>query len=230
MPVWLPHHPVLLVLTWFVRIYRFSIGLELLISVATLIISLFYCWRRMQPGYLNWFPAYFFISLLSDLFSTHWHSKGSIIFWIFTIFETLFFGYFFHRVFHDKKRKTLVLGLVTAFLILASIVSFTMPVLPGLRVATLLQSIVLVIPCACYYFDMMSQFQIIGISKNPSFFIVNGLFFYFLIQFPVVLFEVFYTYTHEPPLASFVYSMNNFSQFISYVLFIKAMTCLARPT
>jgi hypothetical protein len=214
----------------FIKIYKISVWLELSISAITIIISLCYCWRKGQPRYLRGFPVYFMMSLLSDLLYEAFEPHRGIIIWIFTMFEALFFSYFFFLIFEAKQRRILIKVMACSFLLLALTFFFLLPPLHNMVLATLLESFILVLPCTLYYRQMLSRRQIIGMNKNPAFFIVTGIFFYFLIQFPVILFTVFYYYAHNKPLASLVYSMNNFSQFISYLLFIKAMLCLVNRT
>ena len=214
----------------FIKIYKISVWLELIISAITIIISLCYCWRKGQPRYLRGFPIYFIMSLLSDLLYEAFRPHSGIIIWIFTMFEALFFSYFFFLIFEAKQLRVLITVMASAFLLLGLTFFVLLPRVHNMILATLLESFILVLPCTLYYREMLSRRQIIGLNKNPAFFIVTGIFFYFLIQFPVILFSVFYSYAHNQPLAYLVYSMNNFSQFISYLLFIKAMQCLVNRT
>lgn len=215
----------------FIKIYKISVGLALILSAITIIVSLCYCWRKSQPRYLRGFPVYFIMSLLSDLLSTAFQPHWSlVIIWVFTMYEALFFSYFFFLIFEAKQLRVLITVLASVFLLVGITFFVLLQPVHYMILATLLESFILVLPCTLYYRQMLSRRQIIGINKNPAFFLVTGIFFYFLIQFPVILFTVFFSYAHNRPLASLVYSMNNFSQIISYLLFIKAMLCLVKRT
>jgi len=210
----------------FTKIYRFSQWVEMTISAVAVIVAICFCWRKVQPGYLKGFPLYFTIGLAADILSQLYPFGATFIFWVFTLFEGLFFSRFFILIFQIPSQKGLMKIMGGSFLLIVFILAPLIPPFPNLIAAKLLESAILFIPCMIYNLDMLSRRQIIGIERNPAFFVVIGIFSYFSIQIPVVLFSLFFSYTHQEPLALLVYSVNNFIQLFSCAFFIKAMVCL----
>ena len=94
--------------------------------------------------------------------------------------------------------------------------------------AVMVASIVIVIPCIKYFRKSMLYPIVVTPEKDPAFWMITGIFFYFSIRFPVFWFTAYFVHIGKLQLTAAVYSIQNFALVISYILFIKAMTCLKK--
>lgn len=92
-------------------------------------------------------------------------------------------------------------------------------------VARYFEPVILIIPCFTYFKEIFSRQEIGQLDREPSFWMVTGILFYFLLAIPTIWFTGFYVHEGMFSTASAVYSINNYSQIITYILFIKGMTC-----
>jgi hypothetical protein len=151
------------------------------------------------------------------------------VFWFFAIFERMYFIYFFRLLLKTFHRLPIfVYGLIFTIPPLI-IYALTLRPVSGLETEMLISSVVIAYPCFLYYRKVMLYPIIVSPEKDTSFWMVTGVFFYFLIRFPVILFSRYFLNV-QPILSSAVYSIQNFALVISYILFIKAMTCLKKRT
>ena len=96
------------------------------------------------------------------------------------------------------------------------------------EIAVMVASIVIVIPCISYFRKSMLYPIVVNPEKDPAFWMITGIFFYFSIRFPVFWFTAYFVHIGKLQLTAAVYSIQNFALVISYILFIKAMTCLKK--
>ena len=70
-----------------------------------------------------------------------------------------------------------------------------------------------------------SKFAIINFNQDPAFWFVMGTTFYFSLHIPTLVSSNVLYYLNKDTVAADIYTLNGYSQIITYALFIKAMTC-----
>ena len=219
-----------------ITIYVISIIVGLSSNIILWVFSLLFCFRSYNPPYLRFFPIYPTACLATEAimmsftgfrnFFSNNHTVTIIPYNFFTLFELLFFSYFFTKIIDSKKAKTLVLSMAAFFLIL-----FILLVLKygannrGSGPMSLLESIILVIPCFIYFRELFKRPRTFDLTKEPSFWIVTATLFYFSIMIPVLLFIYYFGKCNMPNVCCGIYSFNNYSNIITNVLYIKGFTC-----
>lgn len=212
------------------RLVNSSEDLAYLTEVIVFIVSLVYCRKRGAPAYMKGLPFYFFVSTVTEIVALSFHRQMIFIYWAFNIYENIFFLLFFKLLVnvYSKLRFSFYIGLV----IMQSAVIFllTFRTTSGLEAAIMFSSVEIVVPCIVYFRRLMVYPIVIPLEKDPAFWMVTGIFFYFLIRLPVIWYHSYFLAIGKPLLAMTVYSIQNYALTIAQLLFIKAMTCLKKRT
>lgn len=228
----MPVHSMMTPLFAFIQVghelYVISMWLAGIATVVTLPIAFIFCWRSFQPDYMKSLPIYLFVSGLTEILALLFEKYAGFIYWLFTLFETIYFSYFFYLLFSGYSRRVLLYVVDIVFILLSVIGVIALPRGYNIALAMLFESALLVVCSIIYYRNILNTRQIIYTARDPSFFMVTGIFFYFLIQIPVTGFSAFYFATHKIDLLELVYSMNNYSLTVSYAFYTKAMVCLKK--
>ena len=198
----------------------------------TLIISLLFCYRKQNPSYLQFFPFYHLfaccIEAITGLYFTVDHSLLRLgdysLYNLFTLVEFLFFFFFILTQLTRRMYKLILWGAgITALVLLSSFVlsyrSLDFPVWQGVMTTNLFY----ILGCILYFLNILKDLPYADLSKEPSFWIMAGLFFYAVIEGPTIGIILNYN-----PLfvSSILYkSMNGIAYIILHLLFIKAYTC-----
>lgn len=209
----------------YAQVYRISLWLGCLSVGLLFLFSLVFCLRSDNPRYLRSFPIYCGANALAEVVAHIFPVTGRIDYDIFTLFELLYFSYFLSRLIDSRGTKRLIWTL--AFLFLACFVLYTLhPALfDGAGWFIILECIIIIIPCLVYFMEVFSKPHTADLWVEPAFWMVTGILYYFFILIPTILFVYYFDSQHKPALALAVYSVNNYAQVISYLLFFKGMTC-----
>ena len=208
-------------------------------NLLALIIGCFYCYRKTLPAYLKIFPFYLFISIAIEIvahpylrpifkllaFSAHPSSISNDLYNLFTIFETLVLTYFLFQVIRSvtiKKLTILLLSLFVLFFIQSSLAR-------GLDrindLAILFESVIIIVLCLTFFKELFARPEPIDLLKEPSFWLVTGIFFYLAAIFPLFLTRAWLQNHGLTKVVQGLYSINNFALSVTYFLFIKGFTC-----
>ena len=209
--------------------YSVSTLLAQVASIGILIVSLIYCWRRGAPRYMRGLPLYFFVSDLTEVLVIIFRKGHYIyVYGAFMYIDTLYLLYFFSLLLGSSLRRSLWAGIFIVLIPSLAFYFYTKRLWGAVAVAAELESIVLIIPCMIFYRRLFERPKIAVLEKDPGFWMVTGIFFYFFIRFPVIWFTGYYHLVDSQPFSAGVYSINNYSLVISYALFTKAMVCLTK--
>lgn len=197
-------------------------------AIVLFVISLILCFRPYSPRYMKSFPIYCFVNAVVDpIVSTGVISMNSA-YSAFTVFELFYFTIFLATLIDSKKIRRIMLYIDIVFLLtLISIIKFIGMPIYGVII---LESCIILVPCLIYFRRIFSQKVITDLSSEPSFWMVTGIAFYFFLEIPTLSFSIYFIDIHRRDLFSAVYSVNNYSQLISFVLYVKAMTCKVKKT
>jgi hypothetical protein len=206
-------------------IFKLSYLTLITFEIVLLVLSLLFCFRNYNPGYMKSFPIYCFGNVLAEVVMKLYPSKVTIVFNLFTVFELLYFSYFLTRLIESHRiirvvwiLDGLLIGYLLYYLLMKEIAHVA-------EWAVIFESFILIIPCLVYFREVFSTPKVLDLRREPSFWMVTGIAFYFFLLIPTLLFSSYYLKMKMRDVCSSLYSVTNFSQVFSYVLFIKAMTC-----
>lgn len=206
-------------------VFTLSIWLARTYVVILLILAIYFCRRPYNPVYMRTFPIYCLGNLLSEIFAIAFPQKIDLIYSLFTCFELVYFAYFLTTVTVTVWLKRFVWILVGLCLGFLSILLYRQDLGHVNLWASLLESIILVIPCLSYFHGIFLRKHVVNLPQEPSFWMVTGVLFYMFLQIPVVLFASYGLHHLSDEFALELYSGNNYALIVTYTLFIKAMTC-----
>ncbi len=199
--------------------------LQDIFSVVLLLFSLFYCFRKYNPVYMRSLPIYSIGNVLANFFNRFYPDTRPVVNIIFTAFELVYFVYFLTRVIKSGTVKKLVWVLTGLFLSNDIYHVAKKDFKENLGLPEVYECIILIIPCMVYFREILLKPKIAELRKEPSFWMVTGILFYFFLLIPTLFISSYFQYKKMDDVAEAFYSVNNYSQLISYILFIKAMRC-----
>ncbi len=211
-------------------VYTVSLWAASFSVFALLICSLIFCLRRDKPLYLRVFLIYAIVNPIPDLLVYFFPETQHLAYMTFSLFELGFFTYFLTLTFFNKRAIKL-LSIVSIIWILRGLLH--MIPLSHLKEASFSfvvvqfvgESIILVAGCCEYIREIMGRPTIPVLSKEPAFWMISAMLFYFITLAPTMVFTNFAMIHHMPDVGATVFSVNNFCQIFTTILFIIGMTC-----
>jgi len=221
------------------HIYFLSNATAWITNLLALFLGTIYCYRKGQPVYLWIFPLYLFVSIAIEIvanpflipifnllaFSSHQAQTGDVIYNFYTVFETFVFAAFFLQVIRSTSMKhltILLLSLFAFFFTRSSLVN-------GLYIindpAILFECAIIIILCLTFFKELFARPEPIDLFKEPSFWLVTGIFFYLAAIFPLFLLMAWLRSHGQYKIYESLYSINNFALCVTHLLFIKGFTC-----
>ena len=211
-----------------------------IINLLALVVGVLYCYRTINPPYLRIFPAYLFISimvefLVNSLFLRLFHLRpfGSyqpyvkfIMYNLYTPFELFMFAWFLFLIIRSSLVKRLLIASLMLFCLFFIISSVKNDIAKNINtIAIVLECIIIIPTCLIWYWELFSRNEPVNLFREPSFWLVTGIFFYLATIIPLMV-TTNYLSTHGMRTAArSLFSINNFSLVITYILFIKGFTC-----
>jgi hypothetical protein len=220
-------------------IYFISNVVNWIANLLALTVAILYCYRSFNPAYLRVFPVYLFVSIgiealvnpyVSKLFdfrpfASHQLYIMNISYNIFTLFELFIFSYFLFQVVRSLRIKKIIIVLMCLF----SVFFIQYPLLEGLgafsNMAVALESIIIIIPCLTYFRELFTRTEPVDLWREPSFWLVTGIFFYLATIFPLYMTRSYLLAHGLIAVSKSLSSINNFALSITYLLFIRSYTC-----
>lgn len=224
------------------HINDFSVFVFFFLDIALLTLSIFFCNKDFSPKYLRIFPILPLISIIDGvcwILSFSSQKEHAIIFIMVRIihiailpFDLIFFSYLLLFSLQSSLAKKISVRLNLLFFIFYGVFLFSF-ILNKNQVLTiisnascdLLKSSILIILCLFYFRGIFKKTHLPDLTKEPSFWLALGILFKFSLQIPILLFENYFMKQNMPKTVITVFFFENFSIAISYLLFIKAMTC-----
>lgn len=209
------------------------------------IISMLYCHRKFNPSYLRIFTMYLFVSVaLETVANTLWGSLFNFypfgshqvqatytIYNLFTFFELCIFAWFLMQVIRSSLVKRLLIVLVILF----TVSYFLYYLKTGLGeqlnlVSVVMESTIIIIPCLTYFLELFTNQEPVELLKEPSFWLVTGIFFYLATIIPLCVTSGYMNSHGLKNAADILYSINNLALIVTYLLFIKGFTCRVKKS
>jgi len=217
------------------------------IDLSFLIVCLFLCTRNYQPKYIKAFIILgfsnlpFTIAIMLKFYGVDQKSEAlnlitTLIRVCEPLFEFSFFSYLFFQFIPSLLFKKLMLMPISLFAIIYCIAIIIElykknSLLSTFKFASFLVLNLTIITMCFIYFKKLFELQAIqNLSKQPSFWIVTGVFFYFTTEIVTDIFTNYFIVKQMQEQALSIFSVNYFSELIEYTLFIKAFLCKTKPS
>ena len=208
-----------------------------------LIIGSLYCYRAGLPGYLKIFPFYLFVSIgieviahpyLRAVFkllpsSAHQVAISFILYNFYTVFETFVFTWFLFQVIRSGAIKKITILLLFLFILFFTKSALTVGLGNSVNdLAVLFESVIVITLCLTFFRELFARPEPVDLLKEPSFWLVTGIFFYLATIFPLFLTRHWLLDQGLAKIVKSLYSINNFALSVTYLLFIKGFICRTR--
>lgn len=201
-----------------------------LIMSITLIVSFLFCYRKQNPSYLRFFPFYHLFACCIEVIAgqdfiaddslprVHYSPYN-----LFTVVEFIFFFFFILTQLTRRQYKLIlcVAGSITLATLLSFLIyqAFNFSIWQG----TMTTNIFFILGCLLYFLNTFKKSAYSDLLKEPSFWIMTGLFFYSVIEAPTLAIVLNYKFSHA---ARLLYTIiNGIAYTLLHLLFIKAYTC-----
>lgn len=226
-----------------IDIYFLSAITVWIVNLLALIIGCLYCYRADLPNYLKIFPFYLFVSIGLEFFahpylrsvfkllpsSANQRSIGFTLYNFYTVFETFAFTWFLFQVIRSGSIKRIAILLLFLFILFFTKSALTAGLGSSINdLAVLFESVIVITLCLTFFRELFSRPEPVDLLKEPSFWLVTGIFFYLATIFPLFLTRPWLLDQGLAKVVKSLYSINNFALSVTYMLFIKGFTCRTR--
>lgn len=188
------------------------------------------------PSYMRGFYLYptvgflgiiFLISIL--LFFPNYSKYAAVESNYSLIFHYCFLSYFIIKVLPNKKYNWYLFIIFFIFLSVILYLLFTRNVYRQISFAFAVSNLGLIIFCIIYYVRLFNNIPTIDLKREPSFWIITGIFFCMSAQIPSTGFYDFIQKDINISTARILYSISLFCYAIMHLFFIKAILCAVQP-
>jgi hypothetical protein len=158
-------------------------------------------------------------------FASHQPYIMNIFYNLFTLFELFIFSYLLFQVVRSLKIKKILIVLICLFSVF--FVQYLLQEDLGAfsNIAVALESIIIIIPCLTYFRELFTRAEPVDLLREPSFWLVTGIFFYLATIFPLYMTRSYLISHGLIGVSKSLSSINNFALSITYLLFIRSYTC-----
>ena len=145
--------------------------------------------------YLKLLPVYWFSMLISGLIqeyirSQHHYNTGVANVW--TSIEFCFDFFIIREILVNTKTRRIIIYLIIFFALFASTHLYINREKIGFdAVNYTIGTIIITILCICYYIELFQKSADISLARQPAFWIVSGIFFNAVLNFPLFVMETF---------------------------------------
>lgn len=194
-------------------------------SVLLFLASCLLCWKRFSPSYLKTFPGYTFVNAMTCCLVIFIPSTMVFFLAFFPMFELCYFSYFFILLLPGKKisRNIVIVNIIS----LSSLffMGFRYKYFGLLNFGAFIECAIL-IPLAFIWFRHVFRGRIYdNLAQQPSYWFATGILLYCCVLFPSLVFCNYVDRRGLHNLAEAIYSVNNYTQVLTYILFIIGMLC-----
>ncbi len=198
-------------------VYLASLWVGYFTEFALLTCSLIFCVRRNKPAYVKIFLIYAVINPIPDMLELIFPARQYLIYSTWSIFELAYFTYFLTLLYSNKTATKILWGISLLWILRWTIRLIGLHDVNAGDFTMITQQftgegIILMGGCVEYIREIMAKATIPVLSKEPAFWMVSGIFCYFIVLAPTFLFTNFAVSHHLPDVGMTVYSVNNFCQ------------------
>ncbi len=178
-----------------------------------------------------WYPLIALLVTLSVFINKNFfygNSLGSIINNLSLIFHYSFLSSFIIRVLPQKNKPRFIKVIFLFFLFLIIMTLLLSDMNTQVHVAFSISNLGLTIFCIIYYYQLFNNIPIIDLRKEPSFWIVTGVFFCMSMFIPISATRDYLKLKIGDAAQNFLYSILVFCYIVMHLFFVKAYLCAAR--
>lgn len=183
--------------------------------------------NRIIPHYMSNFYWYSFVAAVTasvDFLHLHFGIITDKVFFIFdgilSLFHFSFLALFVYNILPNKRNVKYAKLLFFAFLVLMSFCLLIKTLY--FSIVPTLSSLGLVLFCCIYYLQLFKEMPTINLLKEPSFWIINGIFSCMCITIPLYSFWGFLSNNLPKELLGFLGGIGAFAYGAMHIFFIKA--------
>jgi hypothetical protein len=212
------------------RIFIFSKWLAQYFGACLFLISCVFYFQKRTPGYLKSLSLYCFVNVASEVIVYLYPVAQAKTYLVFTLFEGLYFSYLLGFLIRNKKIKKIAVWL--PYMLPAYTLWYFLKhrQIPPFNNVVLLESVILMTTCMAYFKETLTSPTPGYSEKDPAFWIVTGVLFYFGMQIPTLIISAYFIHAKLPALSHAFYSVNNYSLLVTYCSFLTALICKTQRT
>ncbi|MCW3092438.1 MAG: hypothetical protein JWP81_3507 [Ferruginibacter sp.] len=196
--------------------------------IASATISLKLIGNKRTPEYMNKFYLYSLIAGVYSIYAIsqkyfHFTSKHTLDLFgtVLLIFHFIFLSSFIYGVLPNKKLSFLSKLMFTSLLIAVIFFIF----IDNIYIAIALTNFSLVVFCCFYYLQLFEKMPSVILLKEPSFWVINGIFFCMCATIPVYSLRDYFFTNYPYDLFLTIGCIISFSYGMMHLFFIKAYLC-----
>lgn len=187
--------------------------------------------NKNVPKYLKGFYLYPMVCVLVAIpfiFPIHLGLNASIINSLSLIFHFTYLSYFISKVLNVKKLKQILVSLFAIFFCIITVLLWREDLNEPVNYIFSISAIGLTIFSILYYYQIFISSPLPDLLKEPSFWIVTGVFFSMSLHIPIsmIIDELFYKIPYSTYLL--LSCILVFSIIIMHLFFIKAFLCVKK--
>jgi hypothetical protein len=192
--------------------------------------------KKNTSLHLKFFYLYPLLALCLSIFTitnnfvfTYSKLTVAIVENIYILLEPLFWGYFFLKLFDNKKAffLTKIIFIFSVCLIIYLVVKNNLQNY-NLQVLAI-NNLSYVFYCSIYFFDLFKNDPVKKLKSDTTFFIITGLFFYSAFSLPLFPVSDYFRSSNYSLTVSIIWTVN-FIIIIMHLFFIKGYLCLIKQT
>ena len=160
----------------------------------SLVASIFILPKKDVPRYLKLFPLFLFMTLVVELIGATFMARNNAPLYNFiTIFEFVFYLYIIKEIIHNRGVKNAIIALMILYPILAlSNIFFVQRSIYRWHVTTYsVGCLAITLCCIYYFFELFNSNVFVNLKREPAFWIITGLLFFYTCSFPIFGFANF---------------------------------------
>ena len=223
--------------------YNPSIFFGYALDMIFLVCCLFFCYRKSSPKMVRLIRFFAYSNAIIDIITlSSFLVKedkylsllkliDNLAFMFAFLFEIVFFTFLLFQVVQSKLAKRISwlfnsFAFICMFFVVFYIIQHNKHSLIdySLSLFTILQAVSILMLCVVFFSEMIKTKQIKGWINLQTYWVVTGIFFYFLLRIPTFLFLLYFVDQNKIHLGNTIVSVYNYSQIIPYAFFIRAIT------
>lgn len=197
-------------------------------SIVLAVFSVINCWRWFNPSYMRSFPVYALVNVAVNMVTVFDPPTREVTQNSFTLFETVYFGYFLFRATTRPGSRRAIAMLVVPYVFFYVFCAIRLGLSRPGSLLIVIESLLLCIASLLYFRELILSPASTDLERIPAFWMTTGILFYFALLFPCMFICAYLAFKSMTPLVQATYSINNYAQVFMTILFIKGMTCLKK--
>ena len=143
-----------------------------------------------SPTYLKIFPFFLLLTLINELVAGYLINQGEFTTELYNFYNVVHFGFYIFllsKILKNPYAQKVVLYILIGYLVFSiGNLLFFQSIHTYNSITYALGCLLVVSLCIYYFFELFRQKYLVRLTREPSFWIVTGLLFYFTCSFPLL--------------------------------------------